>query len=114
MPAMGTSVRRGDELEAVGQLRDAVAVAHPHVEQAVAFDADAILDVAQQLAVAARADLGIAELVHVARLDGAAELRGHGLHAVADAEHGHAELPDHVLRRAGRCPAAWTRGCPRG
>ena len=37
-------------------------------------------------------DLGAAELAVVAALDPAAELGAHGLLAVADAEHGHAQL----------------------
>ena len=50
---------------------------------------------------AARAHLGVAELAHLAGLDLAAQLRGHGLHAVADAQDRHAEL-EHDLRRARR------------
>jgi hypothetical protein len=68
------------------------------VKQAVALGVDPVLDVAQQRRMAARAHLGIAELVHGAGLDAAAELRRHGLHAVADAEHWHAELPDRGRR----------------
>ena len=49
----------------------------------------------------AKAHLRVAELAHLAGLDRAAELRGHRLHAVADAEHGDAEL-EHGLRRARR------------
>src|SRR5690606_32811284 len=43
----------------------------------------------------------IAEFVHDAHLDLAAQLRGHGLHAVADAEHGDVGIP-HGLRRGRR------------
>jgi hypothetical protein len=46
-----------------------------------------------------RAHLGVAELALGRALDLAAELAGHGLHAVADAQHRHAEL-EHRLRRA--------------
>src|SRR5215470_15814493 len=42
---------------------------------------------------AARANLGGAELPHRRTLDLATELLGHGLHAVADAEDRHAEIP---------------------
>ena len=45
-----------------------------------------------------RAHLGVAELAHRARLDRAAQLRRHRLHAVADAEHRHAERPDDLRR----------------
>ncbi len=61
---------------------------------------------------AARAHLGVAELVHVAGLHLAAELRGHGLHAVADAEHGHAELPDRSAARAGAFGCSTDSGPP--
>ena len=46
---------------------------------------------------AAGAHLGIAELVHGAGLDLAAQLLRHGLHAVADAQHGYVLFP-HCLR----------------
>ena len=39
-----------------------------------------------------RGELRAAELRHAGALDGAAEVLRHQLHAVADAEHGHAEL----------------------
>jgi hypothetical protein len=48
-----------------------------------------------------RGDFGVAELTMVAGQHAAAELLRHGLHAVADAEHGNAEL-EHHLRRARR------------
>ncbi len=60
-----------------------------------------ILDAVEQARVAAGAHLGVAEFAHLARLDLAAELSGHGLHAVADAQHRHAQL-EHRLRRARR------------
>ena len=58
-----------------------------------------VLDAVEQLGVAVRAHLGIAELAVRARLDLAAQLHRHREHAVADAEHRHAELA-HRLRRA--------------
>ena len=60
-----------------------------------------VLDAVEQPRVAARAHLGVAELALRARLDLAAQLLRHRLHAVADAEHRHAEL-EHRLRRAQR------------
>ena len=62
--------------------------------------------------VPARAHLGIAELAHRARLDGAAELRRHRLHPVADAEHGHAQRPDDRPARAACGPRSRSRGPP--
>src|SRR5258706_15945808 len=46
----------------------------------------------------ARADFGISEFAHPGILDLAAELRRHGLHAVADPEHRNPELEDRVRR----------------
>ena len=48
---------------------------------------------------AARAYFGVAELAHLPAFHLSAKLRGHGLHAIADAEHRHAKL-EHGLRRA--------------
>jgi len=55
----------------------------------------------EQAAVHDRRHLRIAELAMVGSRDAAAELLRHGLHAVADAEHGHAGVP-HGLRRLRR------------
>jgi hypothetical protein len=79
---------------------------------------DAILDALESFGVPAQPHLGVAELAHLARLDGAAELRRHRLHPVADAEHRHALL-EHRLGRARRRSSfaeAWLpdRMMPRG
>jgi len=89
-----------DDLETRRQAGDAVAVAHPDIEQPVARLVDAILDTREQRRMAARAQLGMAEFAHPRRLDLAAELGRHRLHPIADAQHGHAERED-----ARRC--AW-------
>ncbi len=65
----------------------------------MAFAGREVLDQLEQARVAARPDLGVAELAMRARLDLAAELHRHREHAVADAEHRNAEL-EHRLRRA--------------
>jgi hypothetical protein len=91
--------RRCHQAEAGRQRRDLVAVAHPHLEHAVALGGGEVLEALQQPGVAARADLGVAELAVGARLDLPAELHRHREHAVADAQHRHAEL-EHRLRRA--------------
>jgi len=62
----------------------------------VALGIGAVLDAVEQLRVAARAHLGVTEFALAAAFDLAAELRGHGLHAVADAQHRHAELEHDV------------------
>ncbi len=94
--------RRGlvaaDDLEAGRQLGHLVAVRHPDFEQAVALGIDAILDAVEQLGVAVGAHLGEAELALARTLDLAAQLLRHGLHAVADAQHRHAELEDDLRR----------------
>ncbi|MNN42184.1 hypothetical protein D3C81_1563460 [compost metagenome] len=90
---------RRHQLEARRQAGDLVAVAHPDLEHAVAFRRAEILDVLEQRGMAVGAHLGVAELALVAPLDLAAKLHGHGLHAVADAQHRHAQVP-HRLRGA--------------
>ena len=90
--------RGGDDFETRRQFDHAIAVAHPHVQQAVAFGIHAIVDVAQELTVAAGANFGVTKFVHRAGLYLAAKLRGHGLHAVANAEHRHAGI-----KHGGRC-----------
>ena len=45
---------------------------------------------------AAGADFGVAEFPGVAAFHLSAQLHGHGLHAVTDAQHGHAQLEDGV------------------
>jgi len=69
-------------LEAGGQARNAVAVAHPH-RVAVALAPNAF----KQPAVAGDLQLGAAELAMVPPLDAAAELGHHGLLAIANAEY---------------------------
>ncbi len=92
----------GHQLEARRHLGDFVAVAHPDLEHAVTFGRAQVLDAVEQPGMAARADLGRAELTHPPRLHATAQLLRHGLHAVADAQHRNAE-PEHRLRRlAGR------------
>src|SRR5690606_812616 len=78
---------------------DLVAVAHPDVEQAMAFGVAVVLDALEQPGMAAGPHPGVAELAHRPGFDRATQLGGHGLHAVADTEHRYAEL-EHPLR----CP----------
>ncbi|MNS62223.1 hypothetical protein D3C72_952770 [compost metagenome] len=94
--------RRGrHQLEARGQLGDLVAVAHPDLEHAVAFGRAEVFQAFQQLGVAMGADFGIAEFAVVGKADHAAQLLRHGLHAVADAQHRHAQF-EHGVRHAHR------------
>ena len=80
--------------KALRQLGDAVAVAHPHR----IFLAD-LPDAVGERGRRRHFDLGAAEFAVMAALDLAAELRRHGLLAVADAEHRHAGLIDRQRRQ---------------
>ncbi|MNS88134.1 hypothetical protein D3C72_1220980 [compost metagenome] len=94
------AARRGrHQLEARRQFGHLVAMAHPDLEHAVALGRREILDAIEQPGMTMGAHLGVAEFAMVAPLHLAAQLHGHGLHAVADAQHRHAEVP-HGLRRA--------------
>ena len=94
-----SAVRRCDALEPRRQGTHAIAVAHPHVEQAVPVGIHVILDAGEQPRMTARADLRVSELAVIGGLDLASELRRHRLHAVADPEHRHPEL-EHRVRSA--------------
>ncbi len=85
-----------DDLETLGQRRDAVAVAHPDL-MARAGGPEAL----EQLAILVDVEEGAAEFAVMAALDLAAELHAHRLLAVADAEHRQAAVEDD-LRRARR------------
>ena len=91
MMAIGALARGAEHLEAGRQLGDAVAVAHPD-RIFLALHPDAL----EQRTVGRHLDLGAAELAVVAAFDLAAELLGHRLLAVADAEHRHAGLIDRL------------------
>ena len=84
----GIGLGRG--VEAFRQARDRVAVAHP--------DGLLALDAGEQRVVRGDADVGRAVLAMVERDDVAAELVGHQLGAVADAEDGDAARPDGRIR----------------
>ena len=85
--------RRGTHhLEAWGQLGDLVAVAHPHLEHAVAFGRGKVFNALEQFGVAMRTHFGVAEFAGVGAFDLAAQLIGHGLHAVANAQHRDTQL----------------------
>ena len=78
--------RLGGDARTVGRCGDGVAVAHP---------ADLLGgEAAEEGAVGIDADIRPPELRAVGALDPAAEVPGHELHPVTDAEHGHAELED--------------------
>ena len=86
-------VAAADQAESRRQFGDLVAVAHPDVEQPVTLGIASVFEVAQQPRMSARPHFGVTELADAALFHRAAELRGHRLHPVADAEHRHAERP---------------------
>ena len=100
-------LRGADDAEALGQLGDAVAVAHPH-RIALALLPHAL----EQRRVLGDQHLGAAELAMMAGLDLAAELMRHGLLAVADAQHRHAGVES--SRRRERRVLVEHRGRPAG
>ena len=85
--------RRGDDARALRRRRDRVAVAHP---------ADLLRRQVREERALVRHELGLAELRDAGPLDPPAELLGHQLHPVADAERRDPELEDARvdLRRA--------------
>lgn len=87
----GAAFRGGGDHEAFRDAADAVAVAHPDVEEFLAalFVID---DAVEQTVAFGLGDAGVAEFVFFTGDHGAAQLLGHGLHAVADAQHRHALL----------------------
>src|SRR5471032_3171631 len=91
--------RVAHQLEAGRHVQHLVAVAHPHFQHAVAFVGDEVGDAVEHLGVAAGAHFGVAEFAHQAVLDLAAQLGRHGLHAVADPQHRHAQF-EHGVRSA--------------
>ena len=97
--------RGADDLEAGGQLGDAVAMAHPDRVAATDFP-HARVECARLLDL----DVGAAELASVAALDLAAELQRKRLLAVADGKDRHARI-EHRLRRA-RAALVGHRGGP--
>ena len=96
-----------DDLEAGRQLGDPVAVAHPDL-LAVARLPDPV----EQGRCLADLELGAAEFAVVTGFDAAAELLGHGLFAVADAQHRHLGLENGVV--GGRRLPLDHRGRPAG
>ncbi|MNU46932.1 hypothetical protein D3C71_358050 [compost metagenome] len=89
------------QLEAWRHFQHLVAMAHPHFQHAVAFVGNEVGDTVEQLGVAAGTHFGVAEFAYQAVFHLATQLGRHGLHAVADAQHGHAQL-EHGLRRTRR------------
>ena len=74
-----------------------IAMAHPHIDARLAL---MVAQATQQRIVRDQLHLGMAELACVGGFGRAAQLRGQGLHAVADAQDRQATV-EHLLRRFG-------------
>ena len=92
------AVGGGGDREARRHLGHVVAMAHPHVEAA---GAGVVGQPGEQCVRRDDVHLRMAELALVGGFGGTAELRGEGLHAIADAEDRQAAV-EHLLRRGGR------------
>ncbi len=76
-------------------------MAHPYIQQRVAGSGVyVVFDVFEQRGLGVDLNLGVAKLTLVRAFYLAAQLLGHGLHAVADTKHRQAHL-EHALRGAG-------------
>jgi hypothetical protein len=89
----------GQDVEIAWHLGDLVTVAHPYVEAEQAVGVDVVFDAVEQAALADHVNAGITELTQLGTFNLAAQLLGHGLHAVADTEDRYAQV-EHRLRAA--------------
>ncbi|MNE22173.1 hypothetical protein D3C80_1153660 [compost metagenome] len=88
----------GQDMEFFRDAGDLVTVAHPHVQAEDAVGIDVVFDAIEQAALADYINAGIAELTQLGTFNLAAQLLGHGLHAVADTEYRYAQVPDGLWR----------------
>ena len=87
----GAARRAGHQFEARRQFGNLVAMAHPHLEHAVALSGGEVCNVLEQGGVAMGTHFCVAKLAGVAALHFATKLLRHGLHAVANAQHRHTQ-----------------------
>ena len=85
-PRNRTRWRGSHDLEASGQLSHFVAVTHPDLEHPMTFWCGKVFNAIEQCCVTMRAHFGITKLARLAGFDFAAQLFGHGLHAIANAQ----------------------------
>ena len=97
------SVGLSHEAKSIGQFGHRITVAHPYIEQTMSVGIGLVLDIIKQCRMPTRTDFRKAEFAWFTEcfrsLNLAAELLGHRLHTVANAEHRHAEFK-HNLRCA--------------
>jgi len=109
----------GQDVEVFRHAGDLVTVAHPYVEAEQAIGVDVVFNTVQQAALAHYINAGITEFTQFGTFDLAAQLLGHGLHAVADTEDRHAQVKHglwatravgfvHGLGAAGENDAFWS------
>ena len=121
----GNGAGRRGRAESRWQRVDPVAVAHPHIEHRPSGRIAAVGEFIEEARGAGDGHFRVTELALGPGRDPPAELLRHGLHAVADAEHRHAELIDrrgrpgraggrHRLRAAGEDHAARPEGAHPG
>ncbi len=82
--------------KAIGELRDPIAVTHPHIQYRATLAVAAVTEAIQQSAPAGDREFRIAELPLPPEDHLAPQLLRHGLHAVADAQHRHAQRKHRV------------------
>ncbi|RMO84521.1 Cytosine deaminase [Pseudomonas syringae pv. maculicola] len=82
----------GQNVEVFRQFGDLVTVTHPYVEAKQAVGVDMVFDTIEQTAFADYVNASVAELAQLGTRNLAAQLLGHGLHAVADTENRHTEV----------------------
>src|SRR3990167_3656475 len=87
----------GEDMETFRQSSDLVAVTHPDVEAEHAVVVDVIFDTVEQTGLANHVNAGITELTQLGAFNLAAQLLGHGLHAVADTKNRYTEV-EHGFR----------------
>ena len=97
-PRQGRAVAAGDQLEPRRQLLNAIAMAHPHIQQTITFRRGVVLDVTQQPRMAASPYLGITEFAVCRGFYRPAQLHRHGLHPIADTQHRYAQFKHQLLR----------------
>ena len=90
---IGCRFARRDGAEPGRQRLDLVAMAHPHLGPRTLWPQPV-----EQQAIVGNIDKGAAEFLVLGKRNAAAQLVAHRLHAIADAEHRHAELEDEIGR----------------
>ena len=97
----GAACRRGHKTKAGRQLTHAIAVTHPDLQHAVALGRGEVGNALEQASVTSGPHVGRSKLSMVAGLNPPAKLQSHGLHAVANTQHGQATMKNEFGRLIG-------------